>query len=195
MLCRAACHSRTVNMVAFLAQTGTCPQPLARLALQLFPQQAQERNNGMLPLHLWAKSHSYNTRMDGLLQPLLQAYPQAATTTCNANRQGYYYPLQLALASGKSWTQVQPLVKAAPHVLEYKEPLPLIVLACLAPKRCPLTRARQACAGEKGLVTLWNLVRAKQELIEKANEQLECEQLTTLYHILQAYPQALPKNV
>ena len=55
-------------------------------------------------------------------------------------------------------------------------------------------RARQTSAGEKGLVSLWYIMpmASRQEALQRAAREMECEQVTSIFLALQAYPQALP---
>jgi hypothetical protein len=68
-----------------------------------------------------------------------------------------------------------------------------MALAAAAAQDSVEIRARQIAAGDKGLVSLWNLVpvATQQEARQKAVVELECEQLTTVYQVLQAFPQVL----
>lgn len=56
-----------------------------------------------------------------------------------------------------------------------------------------LVRARQICAGEKGLSAMWQLVppERRQRAIQAAEHELDCEHLTTIFELLRAYPRAL----
>lgn len=184
------------DVLRFCCRAGTCPRAVVDLILCLQSDAASRPCpvTGSLPLHLWANSHNNDHRQpNGLLEPLLRAHRVAATAPDAVSAR---LPLHAALASGKSWTAVQPLWELAPDILHLPDAitrLPAMALAAAAAQDSVEIRARQIAAGDKGLVSLWNLVpvATQQEARQKAVVELECEQLTTVYQVLQAFPQVL----
>jgi hypothetical protein len=180
--------SSDLDILSFLASTGSCPKQVADLVLVLDPNAAAERSSvtGYLPLHIWAASRTYCHEQDGLLKPLLLAYPEAAKQLVNDGR----WPLHTALASGKSWERIRPLFDIYPdalHTVDYSTGLPAAATAACVVHESVEVRARQRA------VSTWDLVpmAKKQEAREQAAEELETEQLATIYQVLRAFPQVL----
>jgi hypothetical protein len=201
ILCRAAAdrdleYPRNETLVSVLVRCGTCPEPIARLLLVLYPEYARIRTpKNSLPLHTWtAHSKSDFTSLDttGMLYYLISAYPQAVTSSDEQSR----LPLQTALLSGNPWCSLRPLFEAAPTVLEQRDPvtyLPCICLSVLAPQKNVEVRARQNIAGNGGLDVMWKmLTKEKQKASrEQARAQLEVERLDLIFNVLLAFPGAL----
>jgi hypothetical protein len=193
LLGRAVVHeslenSSDLDILSFLAASGSCPKQVADLVLVLDPNAAAELSSatGSLPLHLWAVSHTYCPDQDGLLKPLLLAYPEAASQLDNDGR----WPLHTALASGKSWERVRPLFEIFPdalHTVDYSTGLPAAATAACVDHESVEIRARQ------GTASTWDLVpmAKKQETREQVAEELDTERLTTIYQVLRAFPQVL----
>jgi hypothetical protein len=85
------------------ASGGCCPKQVADLVLVLNPNAAAVGSGAEIPLrlHLWAAAKrtyklSRNNNQDGMLEPLLRAYPEAAAVVDNDGR------WRTALASEKS---------------------------------------------------------------------------------------------
>jgi hypothetical protein len=198
LLGRATVHESLVyrsdlNTLSFLASAGSCSKEAADLVLALNKNAAKEPSvDGSLALHLWAASHTYCLDQDGLLKPLLNAYPEAAALPDKDGR----LPLHLALESGKSWARIRPLFEIYPdalHLVDRCTGLTAAALAAVADQDSVEIRAQQRTAGDKGLVSMWNLVpiARKQEARQKAADELSCERLTTIYQVLRAFPQVL----
>jgi hypothetical protein len=206
LLCRAACPDKETDglewMVAVLARNGSCPGAVVRLVLALSrlgdnesrrreenPQSTTANEKESTPLHLWAAASTHSDDDDdGLLLPLLEAYPDAPLITSSV---GGLLPLQQAVAMGKSWYALQPLVRVAPVVLEWGPFLP--ALAALAPAPDLKLRARQRAAGHKGWLV--SLVKGETEEEddddEEVREEWNREHLTTIFCLLLVFPQAL----
>jgi hypothetical protein len=189
-------HCSDINILTFLASAGGCPKPVADLVLVLNKNAAQERSfdGSSLALHLWAASRMNCHDQDGMLEPLLHAYPEAAALPDKYGR----WPLHLALESGKSWACIQPLLEIFPDALHLVDHhgtgLTAAALAAVAVNHDSVEiRARQRTAGDKGLVSVWNLIPTarKQEARQQAADELNCERLTTIYQVLRAFPQVL----
>jgi hypothetical protein len=196
LLARAAVHESLLyrdglSILSFLAQAGSCPTQVADLVLVLDPNAAAERSpiKGSLPLHIWAAtSHSYSHAIDGLLEPLLRANPEAAAVRDNDGR----WPLHTALASGKSWDRVRPLFEIYPdalHAVDCSTELPAVLTAATVDQNQESVeiRARQQST------SAWNVMSMarKKEALLSAAEELNTERLTTIYQVLRAFPQVL----
>lgn len=188
-LYRAACTNQE-PLVAFVAQ-GECPEPVVRLLLQLDPTHARTA----LPLQIWCESKLGRSvsSPSGMLQGLLQAHPEAASKRQESTGR---YPLHLAVQSGKSWQRIAPLFERYPVALQLPDPvtkLPLVALCATQTYTSDdvLIHARIRSAGSMGLVTSWNLLQRskRQEALEQAKRELDCQHMTTIYEILHKYPQ------
>jgi hypothetical protein len=188
-------YNSDLSILSFLASAGGCPKPVADLVLAVLPKNAAKQLSfdGSLALHLWAASRTNCHDQDGLLEPLLHAYPEAAALVDKDGR----LPLHLALESGKSWASIRPLLEIFPDALHLVDRLctglTAVALAAMADQNSVEIRVRQLTAGDKGLVSVWNLVPIvrKQEARQQAADELNCERLATIYQVLRSFPQVL----
>jgi hypothetical protein len=189
-LCHAADPS--LPMVPFLAQTGCCPEAVARLAIQLYPDQLEHKNELQhLPIHMWAVSPNpvQEEDRDGLLRPLLEAFPKAATIKDLDGR----LPVHLALEHGKSLEQIHLLWSMVPQVLYVKDPI--IELPCCG--LVSLACRKQSSQVRKGLqkrhrnMSLNDWLDLSRDGGDRYQEEMKCEHLTHIYQVVRAYPMAL----
>jgi hypothetical protein len=190
-----------------VARTGACPTRIARLWVTLYPQQIQlpsslcQYHHHRYLLHIWAAASlssgeiSAHPDDDGLVTTLSQEQPVWPTIRDQKGR----CPLHVAVAVGRSWKALEPLLEVAPRVLHQEDPvtrLPIVALAAMAPLPTCQTlqmRARQTVAGPHGLHTIFDLLSAprREVALRKAAVAHDCQVLTTLYHLLRRYPSAL----
>jgi hypothetical protein len=213
-LCRAM-HP-ALSLTAAVASTGTsCPQTVARLLMawdagqmnvQYHPAAQEER----LPLHWWcaaaaagATTHHCTTTdsssSGGMLEALLEAN---LDSVMERDPLTGALPVHLALLSGKSWSQVQPLALMAPGSLQdcSCQDLPAFAFAAMASvhdgERIEVA-ARRIVVGSKELVSLWKCASEEQREAarKRATDTMELEQLSTIYSALVECPQALQDAV
>lgn len=195
--------SRPFNgVLQTLARLNSCSQVIARLAIALFPEQAQQAEP--LPLHIWVSSNAdlsacfLNSDDDGILVPLLKAYPDAARTLMrdgHSSRMGGIegrYPLHVALYQGKPLRQVMHWVRAFPGVLEKidaQSNLPTFALVALAIKHEARMSARKRQKRQPD-VSLYDWLDSYNRQEQQDSFQ-DCSHLSILYQVIRGFPQAL----
>jgi len=221
LMCRAAaavlgedgtdCGDETrpfVSVLHVLARYNACPGPtVSRLVVSLFPEAARM---APLPLHLWVSgapcSSSFSSSLrrhdrdgDGLLAPLLEAYPEAAGSlvkNCSSIRLGGSagrYPLHVALYQGKPLRQVEHWVRAYPRILGVVDTahsqLPTWALVALS-MRHEQRRWSRNLQRRQPDVSLFDWLDSNNR-VEQEQHDLECVHLDVLYGVVRALPQAL----
>jgi len=157
----------------------------------------------------------------GMLAPLLQAYPQAAQIDDSTGRYPLHHAMASGNKSWHSLRPLFEAAPFVLQCVDPVTGLyPVFLLAMSAPSPCHgkstaattvraafhdghtnrnkepnaiEIRARQNSAGEKGLVSLWYIMPAssRQEALQRAARELECEELESIYLALRAFPRAL----
>ena len=203
LICRAACLGSKglenleddFSIIPFIAETGKCPDIVARLLVRLYPEQIIEKdNNGFLPLHLWAlgTKQSDSELSQELLGPLLGACPQSATYQDDKGR----IPLHLALAHKKPLFLIEVLWTCAPQSLGIPDPeaeLYPFALAAVASRseRRELSRGREKRGPSVKLYEWLDTTRD----VEGAEEEASAYLLGSIYNMLRSFPQALQDSL
>lgn len=180
------------EVVIALASLPWSPEPVADLAMKLFPySDGPSRPN---PLHLWASAESihecYQRHDEGVTRVMCESYPAAASRASAVGR----FPLHVALSFGKRWAEIEPLFYAYPGAVNSIDPVSRLPIFCL-PSAVPVDeyevemtakwRGRQA--------SIWYYIpqRDRNRAIDSAREIIELERIDTIYQLLRRYPSAL----
>ncbi len=199
--------SQSYNLLCMLAHTG-CPKKIVtQLALRMVQVELAQIElgsfePGLLPIHIWARSKEHGPDRwtttsddddDGVLEALLEVWPEAASVASK----GGQLPLHSALAQGKSWKRLRLLFSSYPDALWTLDQTTALPSFCLAVLAVHETRERASlCArqtvGNK-IGGMWHFLplSTQQQAIDSAQQLVDAEQLTTIYEVLRAFPNAV----
>jgi ankyrin repeat protein len=177
LLCRAIC------MDLYLPE-GVVPL--------LLPTVADE--DGHVPLSLAAATHHYSPeRAQAVFQRLLTAFPTAAASQNDLGQS----PLALAVASGKTWDEVQLLFAAAPQAIGWRDSVtglpPTLVAATACPAYPPTDDNDMSWLEE---IDPYQLMTRKHRLVRQERQRrptvprknVETAQVETIFELLLADP-------
>jgi hypothetical protein len=201
VLCRAAHEgsgsSSCYSIVHVLAQLDSCPEAVARLVLGLEPEMASTRP---YPLHIWCHT-SMPFQMDpsanGLLAPLLKAFPQAVHTDTDIGS----YPLHVALqTTNKPLAHIDLMWNASPAALGTlsSKNLPawaLVAMAIRTERREWVIARRTRNASVSLYDWLDSCRRERAGDGDEMLEELDCLHLTFLFRVVRAWPEAVLPSV
>jgi hypothetical protein len=180
------------EVILALANLPWCPQPVADLAIELFPY--PDSITGPNPLHLWASAKSMykcHQRPDpGVIRVLCLTYPGAASRTSSVGR----FPLHMALSMGKCWTEIEPLFDAFPDAVYYMDAVSRLPIFCL-PTVVPIDEYEVEMVGKRrgDQASIWYYIsqRDRNRALDRAREIIECQRIDTMYQLLRRNPSAL----
>jgi len=174
------------SLLHALALTG-CPRVVAELAIKLYPAQLATKDaQGNLPLHIAASSSSPQSHH--ILVSLVQKLPDSCSQTDSTG----HLPLHLALASGKTCGVVDCLWKAFPLYGAPRDAgsnLPAFLIAAVGNNFTRRHKAFQIAARRD----MWRFLphNSQQRALDHARAEVEVEELTTVYAVLRASPDAI----
>ena len=180
------------SILAFVSQTGRCPDLFARLLLRLYPEQVLGKDSqGYIPLHRWAMgSKAADEELsEGLLRALLAACPDTATCTTIYTGQ---IALHLALTNNKPLKEVQILWSYAPFSLGCRDPVTGFFPFALAAMACKV-ELRELVRGfhKRGpCVKLFEWLDATRDM-DVSEEEASSYLLGSIYDMIRSFPQAL----
>ncbi len=187
----------SLPVVHFLAAAHWCPHLVSRSAARLFPNQFRQEP---LPLHIWCQtpkiqqslglSHEYSISAEpphdmSMLTVLCQEYPEGAS-----RRIGSEFPLSCAVRHGKSWNELVSLFEAYPSALFGNTTIfCLPALSPLSDTDAEWTAKRQ----DPQRLSIWCYLSKGDKLraIQYAREQLELQQVDTIFELLRRNPAAI----
>lgn len=160
---------------------------VAELAIKLYPAQLATKDaQGNLPLHIAASSSSPQSHH--ILVSLVQKLPDSCSQTDSTG----HLPLHLALASGKTCGVVDCLWKAFPLYGAPRDAgsnLPAFLIAAVGNNFTRRHKAFQIAARRD----MWRFLphNSQQRALDHARAEVELEELTTVYAVLRASPDAI----
>lgn len=178
------------GILPFLASYGSCPEGMARLSIALQPHQISQIDpEGRTLMHVWAQARKpVHAERDGMLAPLLKAYPNASLVKDNNGR----LPIHHALHCGKPIHQINILWRAAPASLYVPDPikgLNVVVLITLAARKEKMLVLRDLDRRNPS-VSLHDWLDSRRDT-DSVRRVLDVQVVDAAFNVLRAYPEIL----